>query len=109
MLDVTLDVDVGEEVAFALSVHNAGDDAVTLSFSDSQRVDFVVRDDGELWRFSEGRMFAQMLDTETVEPDGTVTYRGAWPDPEPGTYEVTGEVTCTDRELSATATFTVPA
>lgn len=115
-LDATLTVaptDAG--LTLALTVENSGPDAVDLSFSDGQRAEFVVRDaegdgaDGaEIWRWSDGRMFAMALGSETVEPGATVEYEGEWTSPEPGEYEVVGSLAATDAEAAASMTVVVP-
>ncbi|MFC4356676.1 BsuPI-related putative proteinase inhibitor [Halobium salinum] len=103
---------VDDAVRFTLAVENDGEEAVTLSFRDSMRADFAVRagdDDGgtEVWRWSEGRMFAQMLGTETVGAGETVTFEGTWDDPEPGEYVAVADLAANDADVSAEAEFSV--
>lgn len=109
MLDATLDAATdGDDLQFTLTVENTGDDPETLSFRDSQRAEFVAHDgDSEVWRWSEGQMFAQMLGSETVDPGATVAYEGEWEGARPGTYTVVGEVVADDRDVSAETTVTV--
>jgi hypothetical protein len=109
MLDATLAADTdGDTVRLTLTVENTGTDPETLSFRDSQRAEFVVRDgDREIWRWSEGQMFAQLLGSETVDPGATVVYEGEWESASPGTYTVVGEVVDDDCDARAETTVTV--
>ena len=99
----------GDAVAFELVVHNAGDDPVEVTFRSGLDADFAVLDDGEVWRASEGRMFTQALRPETFEPGAERTYRGEWPDPEPGEYEVVATLAVTEdaveKEVEARTDF----
>ncbi|SDN29114.1 conserved repeat domain-containing protein [Halogranum gelatinilyticum] len=109
MLDATLAADTeGDTVRFTLTVENTGTDAETLSFRDSQRAEFVARSgETEVWRWSEGQLFAQMLGSETVEPGATVTYEAEWEVASGGTYTVVGTVVADDCDVSAEATVSV--
>lgn len=107
-LDCSLDASMtGGAVSFAFTVENTGGDPVDLSFSSAQTHDVVVRDDGaDVWRFSEGQMFAQMLGSETLGPGEAVTYEATWEDPDPGSYEAVAELATRD-EPTCHATTTV--
>ncbi len=107
-LTSTLDVGVGDEVEFALTVENTGDDPVELTFRSGLKVDFVVEADGEeVWRASDGRMFTQALQSETIDSGETVTYPGRWPDPDSGAYTAIAELNTTDDGVEARAEFSV--
>lgn len=89
MLETGLEVTVGDGVAFSFTVVNAGDTAVERTFRDACRADFAVYTDSrdrEIWRYSDGRAFAQALSTATFHPGETATFEAVWPDPEPGEY-----------------------
>ncbi|QZP38577.1 BsuPI-related putative proteinase inhibitor [Halobaculum magnesiiphilum] len=121
-LDATLTIaatDGGAAFSLVLTVENVGADAVDLSFSDGQRVEFVASeadagDDGdgvdgaEIWRWSDGRAFAMALGSETLAPGESVDYEGEWRSPEPGEYEVTGSLAANDAEATASMTVVVP-
>ncbi len=86
---------------------------MTLSFSSAQRFDLWLEDSSgrELWRWSDGRMFAQVVGSETLEPGGrTLLYRVDVPAPEEaGRYRLVGELTILGpAPPRAEATFTVP-
>lgn len=120
MLDATLTTGEGDGgLDLALTVTNAGDDPVTLRFRTGQRADFAAyRIDGEgaeseapeedgddpVWRYGTGRMFTQVLGSETLEPGETTTYEATWGDPPSGWYRFVGELTAEECEPTATAT-----
>lgn len=43
-------------------------------------------DPGEVWRWSDGRMFTQALESRTLDAGETATYTLVWDGPEPGEY-----------------------
>lgn len=105
----TLDVSASaDSVTFSFTVRNDGDDPVELSFSDAQTHDVVVLDDGtEVWRWSQGRMFAQMLQSETLGPDDAVTYDVEWSDPASGDYEAVATLAARNHDVEARERFSV--
>lgn len=97
-----------DQVEFAFAIENTGDDPVELNFSDSQTHDVAVFDDGtEVWRWSEGRMFAQMLQSETLAPGEETTYEVAWEAPSPGDYEAVAELVARNADCEARTAFSV--
>lgn len=93
-IECTVSVDVGTDRAtLVLSVANGGVDPTEVTFRDAGRADFVVRADGEeRWRWSEGRMFAQVVETVELAPGESFEIRAEWTDPAPGQYELLGEL-----------------
>jgi hypothetical protein len=111
MLDATLAVTTDGEVAFALTVENVGDDAVSLSFRDGQRAEFVAEkpDGGEaVWRWSDGRMFTMAVESDELAPGASTTYEAAWPDPPSGEYVARAWLTAADTDVAAETAFGVP-
>jgi len=122
MLNAAIEVaDAGGDggIALAMTVRNAGDSPETLRFRTGQRADFAAyrtgggggtgkeggaEDDDPVWRYGTGRLFTQVLGSETLEPGESTTYEAAWEDPPPGRYRIVGEVTAEERDLTATAT-----
>lgn len=111
MLAATLDVETdGDTARFGLTVANEGDDPVSLTFSDGQRADFVVRDaeaGTERWRWSDGRMFPQMLGSEELAPGESVTYDAEWDTPEGGSFVCRGELVDNANSASAETSFSL--
>jgi len=61
--------DAGDAVLFVFTVANAGDETVELEFMDACTAEFVLVADGEeVWRFTDGRAFAQVLSSDTLAP-----------------------------------------
>lgn len=107
MLDGQLTADTDQPVRFAFTVTNTGEEPITLEFNDACKADFVVEDDDtEQWRWSEGRMFAQVLSDLTLPPGEEETFHAAWEDPGSGTYTVRAELTA-DEPCEATTTFSI--
>ncbi|WP_435195561.1 BsuPI-related putative proteinase inhibitor [Natronomonas sp. EA1] len=109
MLTGSLDVTVGEGVTFRFTVTNAGDDPVTVTFRDSCQADFVVVDlDGEeVWRFSRGRLFTQVMQPARFEPGEEAVFEEAWPEPESGDYTAIAELRVQERDVRAETPFSV--
>lgn len=98
-----------DAVMFVFTVSNSGGEPVDLQFSDACKAEFVLKDDGdEVWRFSEGRMFAQVLSSETLEAGAETTYEAEWSDPEPGDYTAAAELRAQDERCTARAGVSVP-
>ena len=100
-----------EPITFTLRVVNGTPSPVRLSFQTGQRFDLVMRDakDQEIWRWSAGRLFTQMLGEETIPPSGgelrfEATARG---DFNSGVYTVTGLIQSLEGTLSARTAITV--
>lgn len=77
-------------IVVTLTVENTDEQAVDLTFHDGQTIDATASVDGEQrWRYGEGRMFTQAIRTVTLDPGEQRRESVTWPDPVPGTYEVT--------------------
>ena len=89
---------VGLPIVLALHVRNASDAARSLELPSSQLYDFAIfAGDRELWRWSRGRMFAQMLTELRFEPGEEKVWRESFAPPEgaaaplpPGRYRAEG-------------------
>lgn len=108
-LEATLDATTDEgDVSFVFTVENTGEEPVDLRFRDAQQFDIAVTADGtEHYRFSEGRVFAQMFLDETLEAGERYVFEDQWTDPDPGTYEAEATLEATDTDANARATVTV--
>lgn len=108
MLESSLGVTVDGAVTFHFTVRNAADEPVELTFRDAGRADFAVLEDGEeVWRWSDGRMFAQVLRTVELEPDEETTIEESWPDPRPGEYTAAATLRVREADVSAETSFSV--
>ncbi|PSP76296.1 hypothetical protein BRC86_01430 [Halobacteriales archaeon QS_3_64_16] len=110
-----------EGVHFLLEVTNDGNSPAELTFRDAGKADFAVYENGserdpncegedereERWRWSEGRMFAQVLQTDRLEPGASSRYEGRWESPDPGTYFAWATLRAQDWNLEATGEFSV--
>ena len=95
-------------VEFTFDVRNEGDGDVELTFSDARKADVVVRDGDEaVWRYSEGRMFAQMIQQATLGAGDVETFQVAWEDPEPGDYEAVATLAARNADVEAATSFSV--
>jgi hypothetical protein len=95
-------------VEFAYDISNDGDEAVDLQFSNSQTHDVAVFQDGEeVWQFSDGMMFMQMLQSESCPPGESLSYAATWEDAAPGEYEARAWLAANDVDAEAATSFTV--
>jgi hypothetical protein len=101
----------GEPLELTLEVVNRSPRPVTLQFRNSQRYDFLIRNaqGQEVWRWSAGQMFAQILGEETLVPDGkNLTYRTVAPlPPMRGSYTIIGVVPALGAQMSARLQVTI--
>jgi hypothetical protein len=99
-----------QPIRMILTVRNDGRAPVTLAFPTSQRYDFQVMDEdgGVLWRWSDGRAFAQVPGEEHLQPGESLswlaTFDGALA---PGEYAVEGGLPGPLAPLRDEATFQV--
>jgi hypothetical protein len=108
MLEAALKVTVGDGVEFSFSVVNAGDRPVERTFRDACRADFAVYRDGrEVWRYSDGRAFAQTVSTAEFQPGEAATFEATWPDPDPGEYTAEAALRVSDGSVTARTPFSV--
>lgn len=96
-----------DSVTFHFHVRHDGTDPVEVRFRSAKFADIAVLDDGEaVWRWSDGQMFAQMMQTETFDPGQMETFEFEWPDPAPGDYEAVASLN-TDHDVAVTEQFTI--
>ena len=100
--------EAGEPIKMTLRVVNCASRPITRSFPDAQRYDFSVKGERgiEVWRWSKGMTFAEVLEEVTFEPGDEVTFSETWDqlddegEPvQPGQYELGGESTGCDETL----------
>ena len=90
-----------KDVRFALHVTNRADKNVELMCPSGQTHEFLVTDESgrEVWRWSEGRMFTQALQSKLLGGAETATYEETW---QPGTRTGHFTVVATLRSSSHT-------
>ena len=95
----------GERIAAELSIFNRSGRPAVLHFPTAQRYDFAVEDKHgtQVWQWSDGRSFAQMLGSESIGPGREViTFAESIAAPtEPGRYRLVGRLAPTELKLSA--------
>ena len=84
----SLEVAVNEGVQFNFDVTNAGARKVELLFNDGRTHDIVVIDSigREVWRWSDGRMFTQTVQSKVLRVSDTMSFAESWTDAQPGSY-----------------------
>lgn len=94
----------GEPITMTLHVSNRTGEEVLLQFLSAHRFDFAIRDarGSQLWRWSEGQIFAQVLGTEALGPARPqiiyqAQFRGNLA---PGWYSLEATLVAKDRPLS---------
>ncbi len=101
----------GEPILFTLKVMNDASKPISLSFPTAQRFDLLMQNQQgrEVWRWSAGRWFAQMLGEEVLKPSGGellyhATVERTFPH---GVYTVQAIVPALGSHMSATINLTV--
>lgn len=86
-----------------LEAHNAGETPLALEFATARTHDFAVLDSQglEVWRWSQGRLFAQALAEIELAPGETRRFAASWDKrdasgtlAQPGRYQVLGTLAC---------------
>ena len=100
----------GEPITITLSLTNCAENDVNLFYSDSQRYEFIVKDEGgeEVWRWSEGKEFAQEPGEESVKSGEVLALTEIWDQRDQdgqlvplGLYQILGfSVGCADSSTS---------
>lgn len=69
----------GEQVLITFIKCNVSSGTIVLNYPTAQRFDVVaLRDGREVWRWSDGRFFAQVTGTERLRPGDCRTYTATW-------------------------------
>ncbi|MBE0447737.1 MAG: hypothetical protein IBX64_06515 [Actinobacteria bacterium] len=73
-------VRLGDKLSLKVSVENVSSESRELSFRSGQKFDIWVKDKSgcEVWRWSYGRMFTQMLETVVIKPNEKISYTADW-------------------------------
>jgi hypothetical protein len=90
-LELMVDVNVlRNQAEFIITLINNSSETKKLEFSSSQKYEIIVTDQNnqEVYRYSEGKMFAQALESTSIKPAESIKWEEVWEDIEPGEYEV---------------------
>jgi hypothetical protein len=70
----------GDEINIVLSIKNISPDRQTLSFPSSKQYDFVIKDNSgaEVWRWSNGKVFAAVISSYDIASGETKTFSYQW-------------------------------
>lgn len=74
-------IKLGDLLHFNISIENLDSKPHQLVFNSSQRFDIRIEDASgkQVWNWSDGRMFAQMIETITIEQHGSTSFTAMWP------------------------------
>lgn len=104
MMTNKISYSVGEPIKMTLKVFNYSAETIDFHFNSSQRYDFIIEDEegNEVWRWSEERMFAQMLGEEILGPRNpeviyTAEYKGKF---SLGYYKISGVLVAQEKPMS---------
>lgn len=101
-----------EAVRFTLQLTNASGSAAVVTFPTAQRYDFVVETPAgaEVWRWSADRVFAQVVESDTLAAGATELYEAAWAvvGRRPGRYMAVGRVTSSSTPVELRTEFEIP-
>lgn len=97
---------LGDPITITLTVTNRGGMPAPLTFTTSQRYDLTASRSGrEVWRWSYGRAFAQVIQNINVRPGETISFEETWDQTDkdgdqvpPGSYTIIGWLTAEGRE-----------
>lgn len=103
--DLTVD-SIPEAVTVTLTVTNRGDTPQTLTFPTGQIGDItVVAGEEVVWRWSEGRLFTQAIQEQSLDPGESLSMTATWSEPGSGSYRVRATVEAANTDLTAETTF----
>jgi len=91
----------GEKITAHLRAYNISGREVNLNFSSGQKYDlYLLKDDKEVWRWSEGKFFTMALVRKTLKPGGVLEYEVELPEGlEEGEYLLWGELVTVEEPL----------
>ncbi len=94
-----------------LALVNTAGRRLELNFPDGRTRDFAVYDAAgrEVWRWSRGRLFTQVMQNKPIAAHDTARWAAAWDAPAPGQYTVVAELRSENHPTRQVATFVVPA
>jgi hypothetical protein len=72
--------DYSERLNVTVYLENTGEETITLVFPSSQQFDVAISlpGEGELYRYSKGKMFTQVLTTVKLQPGEKKSWKASW-------------------------------
>lgn len=112
-IESALTVNVGDArsgVRFAFSVTNAGGGKVEMNFPSGKTHDVVVLDSlgRQVWRWSEGRIFTQLLQNRILRSADTLDFDGHWTGAPRGRYVAVAMLASNNYPIEQRTAFVVP-
>ena len=82
-ISLSLDVKISKEpvdpIEFVFTVQNQSPQAISVCFSSAKKYDLVISQaNREIWRLSSGKMYAQVLIEESINPGEALRFTYAW-------------------------------
>jgi hypothetical protein len=110
-LESSFDISLGDGVRLDFRVTNGTSRAVELNFPSGRTHDFIVADTlgRELWKWSAGRLFTQVMQNRVLDRDETLSYDAEWmPGALHGTYVAVVSLNSTSHPIERRSRFTIP-
>ncbi|NUQ12853.1 MAG: hypothetical protein HUU26_11120 [Gemmatimonadaceae bacterium] len=111
-VSAALDVLVRDGIELAFRVTNNEVRKLELQFPSGQTHDFAVVDSlgREIWRWSEGRLFTQALQTRVLESNASLSWSARWRESlAPGRYAAIATLLSENRPIEQRVEFVVGA
>ena len=108
-LTPSLDIDVTDDVRFAFHVANDGAKKLELLFANGRTHDVIVLDSigREVWRWSEGRLFTQTVQSKVLRASDRIAFEESWDSARPGTYTAVATLASSNFPVEQRVEFTV--
>lgn len=108
-VESALDVSTDDGVRFAFHVTNAGGGKVEMNFPSGQTHDVVVIDAAgrEVWRWSQGRMFTQLVQNKILRNADTLSFDEMWKDAPRGQYTAVARLASANFPIEQRTSFIV--
>jgi hypothetical protein len=96
-------------MSFALELKNTDDKLAEVRFANGRTHEFIVLDEQnrEVWRWSAGRLFTQVLQTKQLQKGEAIRYTAHWDTAAPGRYRVVASLNSSEYKLPIEREFVV--
>ncbi len=110
-LPATLGIKVDSIVTLTLTVSNPASTPTPVLFGSGLHSDFTIYDGGAgapVWQWSAGKLFTQVVSTDTVPAKGQLVYSAQWQPTKKGTFTAVGSLVSRSHIADAKVQFSVP-